>query len=162
MANRIAFLDRDGVLNEDHGYVYHPDQFVWMPEAREAVKWLNDNGIIVAIATNQSGIGRGMYSDEDFQTLCQWMQTELAQIDAHIDAFYHCPHLPEDGCPCRKPKPGMLLQGLAHYNAQPEDCIFIGDKPTDMEAAAQAGIKGIPYAGGSLLAIVRRCNLTDR
>lgn len=162
MANRIAFLDRDGVLNEDHGYVYRPDQFVWMPEAREAVKLLNDNGILVAVATNQSGIGRGMYTERDYAALCQWMQSELEQIGARIDSFYHCPHLPEDDCPCRKPKPGMLLQGMADYSAEPQNCVFIGDKPTDMDAAARAGIKGIPYAGGSLLAIVRRCSFTDR
>lgn len=162
MLNRIAFLDRDGVLNEDHNYVHRPDQFDWMPDAREAIKWLNDQGIIVAVATNQSGIGRGLYTEADFAVLSQHMQSQLSDIGARIDSIYHCPHLPEANCPCRKPKPGMLLQGMAEHKAEPENCFMIGDKTTDIGAADAAGMRGILYAGGSLLDIVRRSSLIDR
>lgn len=161
MPNRIAFLDRDGVINVDHNYVYRPDQFDWMEDAREAIKWLNETGIIVAVATNQSGIGRGLYSEADFSTLCTHMQTELGQIGAWIDTIYHCPHLPDANCPCRKPKPGMLLQGMSEHDAKSENCFMVGDKPTDVLAAEAAGMKGVLYAGGSLLDIVRRSSLID-
>lgn len=162
MPTKIAFFDRDGVLNVDHNYVHRPDQFDWMPEAREAIKWLNDHSIIVAVATNQSGIARAIYSEADFAHLSNWMRSDLATIGAKIDAIYHCPHFPDEGCECRKPKPGMLLQGMREFGANPDDCFFIGDKETDMGAAKSAGMTGIPYAGGSLLEIVRRSALIER
>jgi D-glycero-D-manno-heptose 1,7-bisphosphate phosphatase len=159
--NRIAFLDRDGVLNVDHGYVYRSDQFAWMPDAREAILWLNENGFETAVVTNQSGIGRGHYTEEDFASLTGYMRESLAEIGAHLDAIYHCPHLPDSGCDCRKPNPGMILLGLAELNGDPATSFLLGDKPTDLHAAQSAGVPAFLYEGGSVLEAVRRAARTD-
>lgn len=151
------------MLNVDHNYVYQPEQFEWMPEAKDAILWLNENGFRVVVVTNQSGIGRGLYSESDFAHLNQWIHKELRQVNAGIDDILYCPHHPIEAigdykidCDCRKPKPGMLLQGLAKYEARPQDCFFLGDKRTDMEAAYAADVTGILYEGGSVLEAVRR------
>jgi D-glycero-D-manno-heptose 1,7-bisphosphate phosphatase len=169
MANRIAFLDRDGVLNVDRGYVYRPDQWEWMPDAIEAICWLNDNGYVVIAVTNQSGIGRGLYSEQDFHSLSEFMQTEHAKFGTKIDDIYFCPHHPTEAkgeyrtdCDCRKPKPGMLLKGLREYNGDPDSSFFIGDKSSDMEAARNAGIFGFLYEGGSLLSVVQEASKLHR
>ncbi|HJP83305.1 MAG TPA: D-glycero-beta-D-manno-heptose 1,7-bisphosphate 7-phosphatase [Fimbriimonadaceae bacterium] len=169
MANRIAFLDRDGVINVDRGYVYRPDQWEWMPDAIEAVRWLNDNGFVVIAVTNQSGIGRGLFSERDFQSLAEFMQTELAKSGAKIDDVYFCPHHPTEAqgayrldCECRKPKPGMLLRGLREYSGDTDSSFFIGDKQSDMEAARAAGISGLLYEGGSLLTLVQSASKLRR
>ncbi len=159
---RVVFFDRDGVLNEDHGYVFRPEDFQWVLGAREAISWLNESDIKVAVATNQSGIGRGFYTEQDFLLLCKWMQAQLRKLGAHIDAFFHCPHIPSDECFCRKPKPGMLLQGIERFGVKPNECLFIGDKESDMQAAQAAGTQSFHYAGGNLLESVRRCVLIDR
>ncbi len=166
--NKIAFLDRDGVLNVDHGYVYLPEQFEWMPEAKAAVRWLNDQGYVVVVATNQSGIGRGLFSESEFRSLGEWMQQELQVVGAKIDHIAYCPHHPTDAigeyrqeCECRKPAPGMLLAAIEKYKAEPAKCFFLGDKLTDIQAARAAGIMGHLYAGGSVLEAVRLAALTN-
>ena len=166
---RIAFLDRDGVLNVDHGYVYLPEQFEWMPDAKDAIHWLNQEGFKVAVVTNQSGIARGLYTEAQFLALTEWMKSDLALMGAHLDAVYFCPHHPFVGqppylldCDCRKPKPGMLLQGLEEFEAEAQNCFFIGDYHTDMEAAQAAGVQGVLYEGGSLLELARRASLMVR
>jgi len=151
----IAFLDRDGVLNVDIGYLYRPEDLVFTPDAEEAVRWLNEHGVTVVVVTNQSGIGRGLYSVADFEQLMGFMVLELAEAGAQIDGYYFCPHLPDSDCECRKPKPGMILDGLRDFGGDPSRSFFIGDKATDMEAAAAAGVRGVLYSGGSLLAAVR-------
>ena len=95
MKRPAAFLDRDGVLNEDTGYVHHPDQVRWVAGAREAVRWLNDAGYLVFIVTNQAGVARGLYSEEHIIDLHGWMSTELRRHGAHIDCFEYCPYHPE-------------------------------------------------------------------
>ncbi|MGY4364290.1 histidinol-phosphate phosphatase family protein [Bradyrhizobium sp. LB1.3] len=90
-----VFFDRDGVLNEDIGYLYERAKFSWMPGAREAVKAVNDAGYFAFVITNQSGVARGLYKEPDIRILHTWMSEELAQIGAHIDAFEYCPHHPE-------------------------------------------------------------------
>jgi D-glycero-D-manno-heptose 1,7-bisphosphate phosphatase len=159
---RIAFLDRDGVLNVDKGYEYRISDLEWMPEAREAVRWLNEQGYRVVVVTNQSGIGRGLYAVADYESFMSEMQGQLAEAGGHFDAVYYCPHRPEEGCDCRKPKPGMILQGLRDFGAQPADCFLLGDKATDLEAAARAGVPGQLYAGGSVLEAVARAARTSR
>jgi D-glycero-D-manno-heptose 1,7-bisphosphate phosphatase len=167
--NKIAFLDRDGVLNEDLGYVFRVEQFTWTLDAKEAIRWLNEQGYKVAVVTNQSGIGRGMYSDQEFKELMDWMKKDAANHGARIDAVYYCPHYPDSDmpeyrldCECRKPKPGMILKGIADLDGDPALCFFLGDQPTDMQAAEAAGIQGFLYEGGSLLAVVRRAAETAR
>lgn len=148
----IAFLDRDGVLILDHGYVYRPEDVEWSPDAFEALRWLKDQGFLVVIVTNQSGIGRGMYTEEQFRDLMRWMKDALGDL---LDAYYFCPHLPEDDCDCRKPKPGMLLQALQELKGDPKKSFMLGDMPSDLQAGEAAGVKSFLYEGGSLLTAVQ-------
>jgi D,D-heptose 1,7-bisphosphate phosphatase len=147
-----AFLDRDGVLNHDTGYVHRAADFVWVNGAKEAVKRLNDRGYFVFVVTNQSGIARGLYGPADVEALHRWVNEQLRGAGAHVDAFYFCPHHP-DGvapgygvvCDCRKPAPGLLLQAMREWPVKREASFMIGDKAIDMEAAAAAGIAGFRF-----------------
>jgi D-glycero-D-manno-heptose 1,7-bisphosphate phosphatase len=158
---RAAFLDRDGVLNVDKGYVSSVDDFEWITGAIEAVRRLNDAGYLVIVATNQSGIARQYYTEVDFAALMAWMRRELASRGARLDAVYHCPHCVDGGdpdfaidCDCRKPKPGMLLRAIADLDIDPSQSFLIGDKAADMEAANAAGVSGYLFEGGNLDAFV--------
>ncbi|MFC3068013.1 D-glycero-alpha-D-manno-heptose-1,7-bisphosphate 7-phosphatase [Phenylobacterium soli] len=152
------FLDRDGVLNEDRGYVSRWEDFAWIPGAREAVAAFNAAGWIVVVVTNQSGVGRGYYTEDDMHALHGRMGEELAAVGGHIDAFYFAPHHPESPIehyrhpdpPDRKPNPGMILRALADWPIDRERSVLVGDKPSDMEAAARAGIRGLLFGGGDL------------
>ena len=159
---RMVIFDRDGVLNVDHGYAYEPSKLEWVHGARAAVKRVNDAGAIAVIATNQSGIGRGYYAEADMEAFHAAMLAQLAAEGARIDAIYFAPHH-EDAAedryrvadhPDRKPNPGMLLRALADFAVAPGDAVMIGDKPSDMEAASRAGVRGVVYAGGDLEALV--------
>ncbi len=152
-----AFLDRDGVLNQDTGYVHRPDQIVWTAGAADAVARLNDAGYFVFVVTNQSGIARGYYDEVTVQKLHRWMNQRLAESGAHVDAFYYCPHHPSEGhppyrqaCLCRKPAPGMIRRALADWPVEPGGSFLIGDQPTDLAAADGAGIAGFTFPGGIL------------
>jgi D-glycero-D-manno-heptose 1,7-bisphosphate phosphatase len=161
MKRPAAFLDRDGVLNEDTGYVHHPDQVRWVAGAREAVRWLNDAGYLVFIVTNQAGVARGLYSEEHIIDLHGWMSTELRRHGAHIDCFEYCPYHPEGVVEryrlvseLRKPEPGMIRKLLAEWPVDASQSFMIGDRETDLEAAAAAGIPGHLFRGGDLLDFV--------
>lgn len=150
-----AFLDRDGVLNRDTGYVYRAEDFVWLDGAKLTVKRLNDAGYLVVVITNQAGVARGLYSEDDVARLHRWINEELRRDGAHIDAFYYCPHHPTAGngvyrrsCDCRKPSPGMVLRAMREWPVDPAASFFIGDKEIDMQAAEAAGIRGIRMSGG--------------
>lgn len=158
----MVIFDRDGVLNVDHGYAYDPAKLEWVPGAMAAVKRVNDAGAIAVIATNQSGIGRGYYTEADMEAFHAEMLRQLAVIGARIDAIYFAPHHEDAGedryrvadHPDRKPNPGMLLRALADFGVAPQDAFMIGDKPSDMEAARRAGVRGVVYAGGDVEALV--------
>ncbi|MEZ0324683.1 MAG: D-glycero-alpha-D-manno-heptose-1,7-bisphosphate 7-phosphatase [Fimbriimonas sp.] len=158
MSRKAAFFDRDGVLNVDHGYVFKPEQWEWQEGAKEAIRWCNENRYLVVVITNQSGIGRGYYTEKDLEKLHGFIQEDLKNAGARIDAIYHCPHLPEDNCSCRKPLPGMILQAIRDLDLDPARSFLIGDNPTDIEAAQAAGIKGVLYSGGDLEPVARGCN----
>jgi D-glycero-D-manno-heptose 1,7-bisphosphate phosphatase len=157
------FLDRDGVLNEDRGYVSRWEDFRWIPGARETVAAFNRAGWLAIVVTNQSGVGRGYYTEADMHALHARMQAELAQVGGRIDAFYHAPHHPEatqpayrhPDPPLRKPNPGMILQALAEWPIEREASILVGDKPSDLEAALRAGIRGVLFEGRDLAAFLR-------
>lgn len=156
------FLDRDGVLNVDKGYIHRPEDFIWVEGAPEAVKWLNDRGYLVIVVTNQAGIARGYYTEEEFLRLMDWVNGELRRRGAHIDAVYHCPHHPTEGfgayrreCRCRKPAPGLLERALAEWEIDTAHSFMIGDKESDLLAAWAAGIRGALFSGGSLFEFVR-------
>jgi D-glycero-D-manno-heptose 1,7-bisphosphate phosphatase len=152
------FLDRDGVLNEDRGYVHRWEDFRWIPGAKAAVAAFNRAGWLVIVVTNQSGVGRGYYTEDEVHALHAQMQAELVAAGGRIDAFYHAPQHPEaeDAAyrhpdpPLRKPNPGMILQALADWPIDREASLLVGDKPSDLEAALRAGIKGVLFEGGDL------------
>jgi D-glycero-D-manno-heptose 1,7-bisphosphate phosphatase len=153
-----VFLDRDGVLNEDTGYVGFRDRFSWLPGARDAVKVLNDAGCYVFVVTNQSGVARGFYGEADVIALHASMQRELAAIGAHIDAFSYCPYHPEGVVEAyrrpsdhRKPAPGMILDIMRSWPICEEQSVLFGDQDTDIEAAKRAGIAGVLCRSGGLL-----------
>lgn len=145
-----VFLDRDGVLNQDRGYVGTVDRFAWLPGAVAGVKRLNDAGRFVFVVTNQAGVARGRYSEEDVGLLHAHMQAELRAAGAHIEDFRYCPDHPEGtvaryarASRWRKPEPGMILDLLEHWAVNRDASLLVGDKPSDMAAAQAAGIRGL-------------------
>lgn len=152
------FLDRDGVLNEDHGYVSRWEDFAWIPGAREAVAAFNAASWWVIVVTNQSGVGRGYYSEADMHALHTRMSEDLAKVGGRIDAFYFAPHHPQAPLetyrhpdpPDRKPNPGMILRALADFPIDVARSVLVGDKASDMEAATRAGVRGLLFPGGDL------------
>jgi D-glycero-D-manno-heptose 1,7-bisphosphate phosphatase len=160
---RAAFLDRDGVLNVDRGYVYQPSEFEWIPGAPQAIARLNQAGYRTIVVTNQSGIARGFYTPDHMFALHAWMAAQLRPHQAQIDAFYFCPHHPEATlpayrmkCACRKPDSGMLSQAIADYSLDPAASFLIGDKESDCQAAAGVGVRSYLFEGADLLGLVER------
>jgi len=153
---RGAFLDRDGVLNVDHGHVGEVGRFEWMPSAREAVRWLNEHDWLVVVVSNQAGIAKGLYSEDDYAELTQHMVSGLEEIGAWVDGWYRCPHHPDFSgpCSCRKPKPGMLLQAMRELHIQREWSFMVGDRVSDRLAAEAAGVTFVEFHGGDLLAVI--------
>jgi len=144
---RAVFFDRDGVLNVDFGYVHDPARLVWRPTAVAAVKWLNEQEILVFVVTNQSGVARGLFGEDAVRSFHAHMQLDLARAGAHVDDFRYCPHHPQGvvlafrrACECRKPKGGMIRDLIRDYALDPKNCRLFGDKPSDLEAAAAAGV----------------------
>ena len=145
-----AFLDRDGVINVDVGYVYRPQDLVFTPTAAEGIRLLNHAGHRVLVVTNQSGVARGLYGTDDVERFHRHMQDELLRQGAHVDGFYYAPHHPEGSVAAfaiehedRKPKPGMLLRGMRDWSIRREGSFMIGDKESDVDAARHAGIPGV-------------------
>ncbi len=130
MKRPAIFLDRDGTMIEEVNFLSRVDDLRLFPFTVEAVKLLKDSGYLVIVVTNQSGIGRGIYSEFDMQAIHDQIQVEL---DNAIDAFYFCPHLPDDGCQCRKPGLGMIESALADFDIDLERSWMIGDKKIDVE-----------------------------
>lgn len=137
---KAIFLDRDGVINLDKAYVSKIEDFEFCEGVFEALMHFQNLGYLLIIVTNQSGIGRGYYTEEDFQKLTAWMRKELLHVKIKIDAVYHCPHAPEANCACRKPQSGMFLKAIEDFDIDVKQSWMIGDKPSDIEAALGAGI----------------------
>ena len=158
MARRPAvFLDRDGVLIEDTGYPHKPDDARWVPGAAAAVKALNDAGFHVFVVTNQAGVGRGYYDEAQVGVMHRWMARLLADQGAHVDAFEYCPHHPQAALAeyrqdsrRRKPAPGMIEDLLAAWPVERARSFLVGDRETDLQAAAAAGLPGHLFPGGNL------------
>lgn len=145
--NKALFLDRDGVINIDHGYVYQKENFEFVEGIFDLCQIASNKGYLLIVITNQSGIGRGKYSTKQFFELSEWMKSEFLTNNIKITDVFYCPHHPSKAvdeylkqCDCRKPEPGMILDAANKYNIDLKQSIFIGDKTSDMKAAASAGI----------------------
>lgn len=144
---RAVFLDRDGVINLDRAYVHRWEDFEFVPGALDAAARLSAAGWALVVVTNQSGIARGYYTEEDYQALTQRMVAAFAAHGAPLAAVYHCPHHPSGrvaalamDCDCRKPAPGMLLRAAREHDLSLAESMMIGDKPSDIAAARAAGV----------------------
>ena len=142
------FLDRDGTINEDTGYVSGPDELIIYPWAAEAIRLINDAGAKAIIITNQSGVARGFYSEETLLQIHDRLKEELAREGAIVDAIYYCPHHPRVGdrryrivCDCRKPALGLLNQAVTDHRIDLDRSWVIGDKASDIRMAAEAGAR---------------------
>lgn len=155
MTKPALFLDRDGVINVDHGYVCSADNFHFIEGIFELVLKANRAGYWVVVVTNQAGIGRGYYREADFHALTAWMKMQFVEQGAHIDAVYFCPFHPEHGIgefrkdsDLRKPAPGMLLQAGLELDIDFKKSIFVGDRSSDMIAGRAAGVSTLLHLGG--------------
>ncbi|OOE44203.1 D-glycero-beta-D-manno-heptose-1,7-bisphosphate 7-phosphatase [Salinivibrio kushneri] len=147
MSLPAVFIDRDGVVNVDHGYVSSIDSFEYIEGVFDACRALKERGYLLVLVTNQAGIARGYFSEQDFLQLTEWMDWNFADKGVDFDGIYYCPHHPSEGsgeyrieCECRKPKPGMLLDAAKELNIDLVHSVMVGDKADDMIAAEAAGI----------------------
>lgn len=147
MHNRALFLDKDGVINVDHGYVCTRERTDFVDGIFELCRTATQRGYLTIVVTNQAGIARGYYTESDFLAYMDWVRGEFARHGATLDAVYYCPHHPVYGigkylrdCDCRKPKPGMLLQAAREHDVDLSASVLIGDKPSDTAAGRAAGV----------------------
>jgi D-glycero-D-manno-heptose 1,7-bisphosphate phosphatase len=146
---RAAFIDRDGTINVEKEYLFRADDFEFIPGVPEALRLLNDAGWLVVVVTNQSGVARGYYTEEDVHLLHRHAASQLEKYGARVDAWLYCPHHPSGRgsyalpCRCRKPLPGMLLEAAARFDIDLESSVMIGDKLADVQAGRTAGCRSI-------------------
>jgi D-glycero-D-manno-heptose 1,7-bisphosphate phosphatase len=147
MSRKAAFIDRDGVLNEERAFIHRIEDFTFLPGAVEALRLLKGEGYRLVVITNQSGIARGLYSEADYLALTEHIRAQLAAGDVPLDAVEYCPHLPDApvaryrlDCDCRKPKPGMLRRAIQALDIEPAASFLVGDRLSDLEAGRAAGI----------------------
>ncbi|MCK6543850.1 HAD family hydrolase [bacterium] len=149
-AKPAVFFDRDGTLNVEKNYLYRPEDFEWISGAQEAVHLLNEAGFLVFVITNQAGVARGFYSEQDVNRLHDFMADQLEQKKAHMDAFFYCPHHPEGTipeytklCDCRKPASGMIRQALMRFDIDLNTSFVVGDYKSDIELANREAIRSV-------------------
>ena len=155
--NKAVFLDRDGTINIEKHYLYRISDFEYIDGSTDGLKTLSEMGYLLVIVTNQSGIARGFYTEEDYLQLDQWMKDDLAEKGIHIAGSYYCPHLP-DGivekyakkCDCRKPKTGLFWKAAAELNIDMECSFAVGDKERDLSICDESGAKGILLADSKM------------
>ncbi len=145
MGNKALFLDRDGTINIEKNYLFRIEDFEFREGIFEVAKAFFDRGYLIFVVTNQSGIARGFYSEEDFQLLTNWMKVQFRQNGVEITKVYHCPHHPDftGECVCRKPEPGLILKAIQEYKLNPDECVLIGDSERDTESGKRAGVHQI-------------------
>lgn len=153
--NRAVFIDRDGTISEEVGYINHLTRFRLFPYSATALKQLHENGYLAIVITNQAGVARGYFSEEMVQAIHQQMTKDLETSGARLDAIYYCAHHPSVGkppyqldCDCRKPKPGLLLRAARDYDIDLAESWMVGDRYSDIELAANAGVKSALVLSG--------------
>ena len=146
--NRAVFIDRDGTLSEEVGYINHPERFRLFPYAGQAIKRLNENGWLAIVTTNQAGVARGYFAEEMIEAVHQGMRDDLAKAGASLDAIYYCAHHPSVGeppyrfdCDCRKPKPGLITRAASEFDIDLKNSWMVGDRYSDIQLARNAGVK---------------------
>lgn len=147
MKTRALFLDRDGVINVDRGYVYRIEDFEFCEGIFEFCNFFQEKGFLIFMVTNQSGIARGYYTEEDFRVVSAFVLAMFSEKKIKISKIYHCPHLKD--CNCRKPKPGMLLKAKSEFDIDMQNSFFVGDNLSDMEAGLNAGVGNLVLIGSS-------------
>jgi D-glycero-D-manno-heptose 1,7-bisphosphate phosphatase len=147
MSRKAAFIDRDGVLNEERAFVHRAEDFVFVPGAVQALRALQAAGYLLVVVTNQSGIARGLYSEADYHALTRHVRERLESEGIRLDAVEYCPHLPDAPveryrleCDCRKPRPGMLNRAIRALDIDSRASFLVGDRLSDVEAGRAAGI----------------------
>ena len=153
--NRAVFIDRDGTISEEVGYINHVSRFRLFPYSAAALKQLHDNDYLAIVITNQAGVARGYFSEEMVQAIHKQMTKDLESSGARVDAIYYCAHHPTVGeppyqldCDCRKPKPGLLLRAARDYDIDLANSWMVGDRYSDIELAANAGVKSALVLSG--------------
>jgi len=144
----MVVLDRDGTVVIDRGYLGDPDGLEFAPGAPEALRWLQGHGYRLVVITNQSGVGRGLFSLERLQAMNEKLSDMVVEAGARLEGIYACPHSPDECCACRKPALGLLLQAASDLQFNPADSVVIGDKESDIEFGRRAGAFTILIAGG--------------
>ena len=153
--NTAVFLDRDGVLIADKGYVYRRADIILLAGVAEQLHTLKQRGYLLIVITNQSGVGRGYYGHSDVFAAHRTIQAQLAKAaGVQLDAFYYCPHTPNDACACRKPKPQLLLRALRDFNIDASQSYLVGDKDSDLECARRGGVQGVSAPLANLMALL--------
>jgi D-glycero-D-manno-heptose 1,7-bisphosphate phosphatase len=155
MKRRAVFMDRDGTISEEVGYINHPSRFRLFPYAKRAIKLLNDNGWLAVVITNQAGVARGYFPEAMIETVHQNFEEELRNEGARVDGIYYCAHHPTIGeppyrqdCDCRKPKPGLITRAAKDLDIQLEQSWMIGDRYSDIELAHNAGVRAALVLSG--------------
>jgi D-glycero-D-manno-heptose 1,7-bisphosphate phosphatase len=128
-----VLLDRDGTINYERQYLSHPDEVALLPHSAEGLRLLAEAGYGLVVVTNQSPVGRGMFSEERLAQIHQRLEQLLLDENVVLDGIYYCPHTPEDGCQCRKPLPGLVWRAAQDLDFEPQECFVIGDKPCDID-----------------------------
>lgn len=159
--NKVVFLDRDGTINKDFGYVYDIEKLEFLDGVLEGLKKLNDNGYKLIIITNQSGIGRNYYNLNDYNLFTNYMISEFLKNSIEISKVYYCPHIDEDNCDCRKPKLGLFYQAINDYNIDLSKSFAIGDKIRDLSICDETNTKGILISNEKKRGYICKKNLLD-
>jgi D-glycero-D-manno-heptose 1,7-bisphosphate phosphatase len=143
MANRAVFLDRDGTINEEVGYVNHIDRFWLLPRVEHAIRLLNQNELKTVVITNQSGVARGTFVESLVHEVHQKMRLLLGKEGAYLDGIYYCPHHPDQTCRCRKPNTGLVEEAVRELDIDCSQSFMVGDRRGDIEFAQKIGAKGV-------------------
>ena len=139
VTKRYVVFDRDGTLIHERHYLSDPAQVELIPGTTVGLKLLSEIGFGLIIATNQSGVGRGYFSEDRLAKIHEHLMNLLAKEEIYLDGIFYCPHTPQDGCNCRKPKPGLLLQAAQNFQFNPAQCFVVGDKPCDIHLGKAVG-----------------------